>query len=196
MLIDGADAAARQRRHLRAAQPARRHGRHARAGGGAAPMRTAPSRPRPRPSRPGAATGPSERRALLLKAADALEAQAPQFIEAVAAETGATAPVGRLQRHAGGRHAARGGVADDADRRRGHPVRRARLAGDGRPRSRPACVLGIAPWNAPVILGVRAIATPLACGNTVVLKGIGAVPAHPPADRRGAARGGLPGRAW
>jgi len=32
-------------------------------------------------------------------------------------------------------------------------------------------VLGLAPWNAPVILGVRAIATPLACGNTVVLKG-------------------------
>jgi acyl-CoA reductase-like NAD-dependent aldehyde dehydrogenase len=32
-------------------------------------------------------------------------------------------------------------------------------------------VLGIAPWNAPVILGVRAIATPLACGNTVVFKG-------------------------
>ena len=27
-------------------------------------------------------------------------------------------------------------------------------------------VLGIAPWNAPVILGVRAIAAPLACGNT------------------------------
>jgi acyl-CoA reductase-like NAD-dependent aldehyde dehydrogenase len=31
-------------------------------------------------------------------------------------------------------------------------------------------VVGIAPWNAPVILGVRAIATPLACGNTAVLK--------------------------
>jgi acyl-CoA reductase-like NAD-dependent aldehyde dehydrogenase len=31
-------------------------------------------------------------------------------------------------------------------------------------------VVGIAPWNAPVILGVRAIAMPLACGNTVVLK--------------------------
>ena len=31
-------------------------------------------------------------------------------------------------------------------------------------------VLGIAPWNAPVLLGVRAIAMPLACGNTVVLK--------------------------
>ena len=35
-------------------------------------------------------TGPSERRALLLKAADALEAKTPQFIEAVSAETGAT----------------------------------------------------------------------------------------------------------
>jgi benzaldehyde dehydrogenase (NAD) len=32
-------------------------------------------------------------------------------------------------------------------------------------------VLAMAPWNAPVILGVRAIATPLACGNTVVFKG-------------------------
>jgi len=31
-------------------------------------------------------------------------------------------------------------------------------------------VYGIAPWNAPVILGVRALAMPLACGNTVVLK--------------------------
>ncbi len=32
-------------------------------------------------------------------------------------------------------------------------------------------VLAFAPWNAPVLLGVRAIAMPLACGNTVVLKG-------------------------
>ena len=29
---------------------------------------------------------------------------------------------------------------------------------------------GIAPWNAPVVLGVRAVAAPLAYGNTVVLK--------------------------
>src|SRR5690606_7986040 len=36
-------------------------------------------------------TGPGARRALLLKAADALEAKTPQFIEAIAAETGATA---------------------------------------------------------------------------------------------------------
>src|SRR5262249_38277245 len=31
-------------------------------------------------------------------------------------------------------------------------------------------VAGIAPWNAPVILGTRAVATPLAYANTVVLK--------------------------
>lgn len=36
---------------------------------------------------------------------------------------------------------------------------------------RPAgVVLGMAPWNAPLLLGIRAIATPLVCGNTVVLK--------------------------
>ncbi|EED16214.1 vanillin dehydrogenase, putative [Talaromyces stipitatus ATCC 10500] len=32
-------------------------------------------------------------------------------------------------------------------------------------------VLGIAPWNSPFILGMRAIALPLAAGNTVILKG-------------------------
>jgi benzaldehyde dehydrogenase (NAD) len=32
-------------------------------------------------------------------------------------------------------------------------------------------VLGIAPWNAPIILGTRAMAAPLAYGNTVVFKG-------------------------
>lgn len=38
-------------------------------------------------------------------------------------------------------------------------------------------VLGTAPWNAPVILGVRALATPLACGNTTVLKASETCPA-------------------
>jgi acyl-CoA reductase-like NAD-dependent aldehyde dehydrogenase len=36
--------------------------------------------------------------------------------------------------------------------------------------------LGIAPWNAPVILAVRALAMPLACGNTVILKSSEACP--------------------
>lgn len=37
--------------------------------------------------------------------------------------------------------------------------------------------LGIAPWNAPLILGIRAIAAPLLCGNTVLLKGNEVAPA-------------------
>ncbi len=55
------------------------------------------------------------------------------------------------------------------------------IGGEVIPSDKPGCIamalrepvgvlLGIAPWNAPIILGVRAIAVPLACGNTVVLK--------------------------
>ena len=55
------------------------------------------------------------------------------------------------------------------------------IAGEVIPSDKPGCiamairqaagvVLSIAPWNAPVILGVRAVALPLACGNTVILK--------------------------
>jgi acyl-CoA reductase-like NAD-dependent aldehyde dehydrogenase len=55
------------------------------------------------------------------------------------------------------------------------------VSGEVIPSDKPGCfaftyrqpvgvVLGIAPWNAPIILGVRALAVPLACGNTVVLK--------------------------
>jgi acyl-CoA reductase-like NAD-dependent aldehyde dehydrogenase len=29
-------------------------------------------------------------------------------------------------------------------------------------------VVGMAPWNAALLLGLRAVATPIACGNTVV----------------------------
>lgn len=115
-------------------------------------------------------TGPSTRRALLLKAADALEAKTPAFTEAVAAETGATAmwagfnvmlAAGMLREAAALTTQAAGEVIpSDVPGSLALAVRQ------------PAgVVLGIAPWNAPVILGVRAIATPLACGNTVILKG-------------------------
>jgi vanillin dehydrogenase len=43
-------------------------------------------------------------------------------------------------------------------------------AARGGARQPAGVVVGIAPWNAPVILGVRAVAAPLAYGNTVVLK--------------------------
>ncbi|MDR7331874.1 acyl-CoA reductase-like NAD-dependent aldehyde dehydrogenase/ABC-type branched-subunit amino acid transport system ATPase component [Roseateles asaccharophilus] len=115
-------------------------------------------------------TGPGERRALLLKAADALEAKAPQFAQAVSAETGGTAmwagfnvmlAAGMLREAASLTTQVSGEVIPS-------DVPGSLAMGMRQP---AGVVLGIAPWNAPVILGVRAIATPLACGNTVVLKG-------------------------
>jgi len=115
-------------------------------------------------------TGPGARRALLLKAADALEAKTAQFVEAVPAETGATGM------WAGFNVMLAAGMIREA------AALTTQVAGEVIPSDVPGSlamgvrqpagvVLGIAPWNAPVILGVRAIATPLACGNTVVLKG-------------------------
>jgi benzaldehyde dehydrogenase (NAD) len=117
-----------------------------------------------------AALGPGERRALLLKAADRLEAKTAQFCEAVPAETGATAMWAGFNVHL-----AAGMIREAA-------ALTTQVAGEVIPSDVPGSlamgvrqpagvVLGIAPWNAPVILGTRAIATPLACGNTVVLKG-------------------------
>jgi acyl-CoA reductase-like NAD-dependent aldehyde dehydrogenase/ABC-type branched-subunit amino acid transport system ATPase component len=115
-------------------------------------------------------TGPSARRALLLKAADALEAKTPQFVEAVPAETGATGMwagfnvmlAAGMIREAASLTTQIGGEVIPSD------VPGSLAMGVRQP---AGVVLGIAPWNAPIILGVRAIATPLACGNTVILKG-------------------------
>ena len=43
-------------------------------------------------------------------------------------------------------------------------------AARGGARQPAGVVVGIAPWNAPVFLGIRAVVAPLAYGNTVVLK--------------------------
>ncbi|HMN87874.1 MAG TPA: aldehyde dehydrogenase [Bauldia sp.] len=115
------------------------------------------------------ATAPGERRRLLLKAADALQARTEEFAAAVVAETGSPA------------HWAHFNVGLAADMIREAAAMTTQVAGEVRPRNRPASpamairqpvgvILSIAPWNAPVILGVRAIAMPLACGNTVVFK--------------------------
>jgi benzaldehyde dehydrogenase (NAD) len=115
-------------------------------------------------------TGPSARRALLLKAADALEAKTPQFIEAMAAETGASGMWAGFNVHL-----AAGMIREAA-------ALTTQISGEVIPSDVPGSlamgmrqaagvVLGIAPWNAPVILGVRAIVVPLACGNTVIFKG-------------------------
>lgn len=123
-----------------------------------------------------AAIGPSERRALLTKAAHALEARGEAFAAAMAAETGASAMWAGFNVHL-----AAAGLLEAA-------CLTTQIHGEVIPSDVPGSlamgvrqpagvVLGMAPWNAPVILAVRAIALPLACGNTVVLKGSEICPA-------------------
>jgi len=123
-----------------------------------------------------AAMGPGERRALLMKAAHALEARGEDFAAAMAAETGASGMWAGFNVHL-----AAGGLLEAA-------ALTTQVGGELIPSDVPGSlamgvrqaagvVLGIAPWNAPVILAVRAIALPLACGNTVVLKGSEICPA-------------------
>ena len=116
-----------------------------------------------------AAQGPNHHRSLLLAAADVMERRASAFAEVMAAETGASAGWAGFNVHLA------------ASMLREAAALTTMVRGETIPSDRPGChamtvrrpagvVLGIAPWNAPVILGVRAVATPLACGNTVVLK--------------------------
>ena len=113
--------------------------------------------------------GPAARRTKLMSAASLLEARVDQFIVTMAAETGATEGWARFN------------VGLAANMLREAAAATTRISGDVIPSDKPGLmamalrqpvgvVLGIAPWNAPVILGVRAVAMPLACGNTVVLK--------------------------
>ena len=122
------------------------------------------------------ALGPGARRAKLNKAADLLEAHALEFAGVVRDETGATAGWGHFNVHLA------------ASMLREAAAMTSQIGGEVIPSDVPGStalayrqaagvVLGVAPWNAPIILGVRAIAMPLACGNTVVLKASEVCPA-------------------
>ena len=113
--------------------------------------------------------GPSARRAALFRAADLIEQRTDLFIAAMAEETGATAGWSQLN------------VSLAASFLREAASLTTRIGGEVVPsdhkgmislavRQPVGVVAAIAPWNAPVVLGVRAIAMPLACGNTVVFK--------------------------
>ena len=121
-------------------------------------------------------TSPGERRALLMKAAHALEARAADFTQAMAAETGSSAIWAGFNVHlAADMLAEAASITTQIDGQ----VIPSNVPGSLAMGVRQAAgvVLGIAPWNAPVILGVRAVALPLACGNTVVFKGSELCPA-------------------
>src|SRR6185437_11502495 len=115
------------------------------------------------------ALGPNARRSLLNRAAAEVENRADLFVRTVAEELRASEPWARFNLMLGA------GIVREAAALTTH------ITGEVIPSDKPGLlafalrepvgvILGIAPWNAPVILGCRAIATPLACGNTVILK--------------------------
>ncbi|WP_028217082.1 aldehyde dehydrogenase [Paraburkholderia oxyphila] len=116
-----------------------------------------------------AALTPTERRGRLLAAAGRMDARTPDFIAIGAAETGAMANwygfnvmlAANMLREAAAMTTQIDGAVIPSD-----------VPGNLAMAVRQPCgvVLGMAPWNAPVILATRALAMPLACGNTVVLK--------------------------
>ncbi|MEA2422304.1 MAG: hypothetical protein QOF55_1403 [Thermoleophilaceae bacterium] len=115
------------------------------------------------------ATPVAERRALLDRAAELLMERQGEIAGIVTDETGATFGWGMFNvelaagmLHAAGAHAA---AVHDEEIASHIPGKKARAV-----RQPVGVVVGIAPWNAPVILGTRAVAAPLALGNTVVLK--------------------------
>jgi len=112
---------------------------------------------------------PAVRRNLFLKAADILDRRQPEIARAMAAEMGGTFGWGMFNCIF-----AAGLLREAAAQAYG-------LVGEIIPSDLPdtvamatrqpaGVVVGIAPWNAPLILGMRAVAMPLAYGNTVVLK--------------------------
>lgn len=114
-------------------------------------------------------TAPTERRAMLNRAADLLLERAEAFAEVISREIGGTRQWSDLNCRLG------------ASILREAAALTTQITGEQIPSDRPGTlsmamrqpcgvVLSMAPWNAPVILAVRGIAVPLACGNTVVLK--------------------------
>jgi vanillin dehydrogenase len=115
------------------------------------------------------ATPPAVRRALFLKAADILDRRQPEIARIMAEEMGGIFGWGMFN------------CIFTAGLLREAAAQAYGLIGEVIPSDLPdtfamatrqpvGVVVGIAPWNAPMILGARAVAMPLAYGNTVVFK--------------------------
>ncbi|SFU21940.1 aldehyde dehydrogenase [Mesorhizobium sp. YR577] len=114
-------------------------------------------------------SGPTQRRTLLLKAADEIEARAEDFVRAMSLEVGANELWARFN------------VMLAANLFREAAGLATQLQGETIPTDKPdtlsmtirqpvGVILSIVPWNGPVVLAARAIAYPLVCGNTVVFR--------------------------
>ena len=128
---------------------------------------------------------------MLMKASQALEAKAEAFAAAMAAETGASGIWAGFNVHLAANMFLE--AASLTTQINGQIIPSDVPGSVAMAVRQPAgVVLGMAPWNAPVILAVRAIATPLACGNTVVLKGSELCPATHGLIIEALQEGGLP----
>ena len=122
------------------------------------------------------ALSPTARRAKLTKAAELMEANAARVAAIMVQETGCTHGWGHFNIHLA------------VNMLREAAALTTQISGEVIPSDVPGALsmairqpagvcLGIAPWNAPIILGVRSVAVPLACGNTVVMKASEVCPA-------------------
>jgi len=114
-------------------------------------------------------TPPAERQKYFLRAADILERRQEEIVNIVTEETGGTFGWAMFQT----------GFIPGLLREAAAQVHA--ISGEIIPANLPGAlfmvirqpagvVVGIAPWNAPLILSLRAVALPMACGNTTVLK--------------------------
>jgi acyl-CoA reductase-like NAD-dependent aldehyde dehydrogenase len=109
------------------------------------------------------------RAAILIRAAEMMVSRADDFVDVMAHEIGGAEGWARFN------VALAAEILRHAATLAAYPVEDGVTGRDAQVQSslvrRPVgVVLGIAPWNAPIVLATRAIAAPLACGNTVVLK--------------------------
>jgi acyl-CoA reductase-like NAD-dependent aldehyde dehydrogenase len=136
-------------------------------------------------------TPPGQRRVVLTRAADILMERAPEIASIMTQEVGGTFGWGmfncdlasRMLREAAAQTYSVTGEVIPSD------VPGALSMGVRQP---VGVVVGMAPWNAPVILSTRAVATPLAYGNAVVLKASEQCPRTHAAVVRAIADAGVP----
>jgi acyl-CoA reductase-like NAD-dependent aldehyde dehydrogenase len=114
-------------------------------------------------------TGPTERRRILLNAADILESKLEAFKSAMALEIGSPEAWSIFN------------VMGSAALFREAASLTTQIQGETIPTDKPGTlsmtlrqpvgvILSIVPWNGPVLLAARALAYPIACGNTVIFK--------------------------
>lgn len=116
-----------------------------------------------------AAVSPFARRKILLDAAGLLESRAGEAADLMAGEVGGTRGWAHFNVGLAANMFREAAAAVTAPR--GNVLSAQKEGALGMAVREPVGVVAaFAPWNAPVILGVRAVAAPLAAGNTVVLK--------------------------